>query len=297
MINTSEDFNSALSYVSSEMDYVNAKLSGEMNSTLFNYTFTEIENNINILYEKIRLLEDIKDYTKEFVTRAIRERRTKIIENLKVIETLTDELQSKDSIITIITPNNNEAVYDRDGTEISQLENDDGILIIPGITLALEEASSIVNNGPIEQIDVTRNDPVEGDYSTIDQVLLAGPEPFATCALPIRNSSCQCDIYDSKEPIESGLKVSYDIIFSGRENCNYINFNPVNCEILDVKLYNSDNVITQLNNNDRYFPLTRVVKATVIVQCKNYDRYVLAMPSEGLTDSFDKSITGGEIYA
>ena len=197
--------------------------------------------------------------------------------------------------MTVIVPNDNETIYDRDGTVISQLENDDGILIMPGTTI--EEANSIINNGSVKETEIVHIDPIEGDFSTIEYAHITGPELFTTRNLPIHDSSCHCAIYDSEEPVENGLKVSYDIIFSGKINCNYINFNPVNCEVIDIKLYGTDNVAIQLSGNDRYFPLKRIIKATAIVRCKNYDRYVLAMPSEGLTDSFDKSITGGEIYA
>lgn len=296
MINTSQDFESALSYVSADIDYTSAKISGDMNSAAFNRVFLDIEEKINILYEKIRLLEDIRDYTKLFVVRAIQERRTKIMENLRVIETLTDETKNKGSITYVIVPNEGETVYDRDGTVISQFESTDGTLVFPGQSLVFEYASSIINKGTVADNEVQKQDPVQGDYTAVEPVPFNSAEPFASADLLIKDGASHFDIYCSDEPCRDKFQVQFDITFSGKIKSNYINFNPVNCRVVSIKLYDTDNIMTELMPEQRYFSLMRLAKAVIIVECNNYERYVLAVPSRGKDDAFDKAITGGEIY-
>ena len=296
MINASQDFNSALSYVTQDMDYTNAKLSSDMSSAAFNYTFLEIENNINILYEKIRLLEDIRDYTKDFVIRAVKERRTKLIENLKTIETLTDEIQSNNSMVSVMVPDKEAAVYDRDGSTVAQFEYDNGDLVVPGFVLSVEDAVTVTSNGPVKATKVKKQDPVQGDYSSTDLVPLSSAEPFVSCTIPTGVNKSHFDIYQGTESDTEGFKVQYDITFSGKTRCNYIKLNPVNCKIIDIKIYDINNIMTQVNPEQRYFPLTRIVKVVVTVECKNYERRIIAMPSQGTQDSFDLAVTGGEIY-
>lgn len=296
MINTSQDFESALNYVSADIDYTSAKISGDMNSAAFNRVFLDIEEKINILYEKIRLLEDIRDYTKLFVVRAIQERRTKIMENLRVIETLTDETKNKGSITYVIVPNEGETVYDRDGTVISQFESTDGTLVFPGQSLVFEYASSVINKGTVADNEVQKQDPVQGDYTAVEPVPFNSAEPFASADLLIKDGASHFDIYCSDEPCRDKFQVQFDITFSGKIKSNYINFNPVNCKVVSVKLYDTDNIMTELLPEQRYFSLMRLAKAVIIVECSNYERYVLAVPSRGKDDAFDKAITGGEIY-
>ena len=297
MINTAQDFSSSLAYVTQDIGYTGARLSNEMSSTVINYTFAEIEETLNTLYEKIRTLEDMRDYTKDFVVRAIQERREKIIGKLKVIETLTDELQSKESVITIAVPDFNCTVYDRDGSEIAKLYNDNNLLIVPGNVLAAEEATAVINKGPVNEVTVPKYDPAEGDYSAVETVPIEGAEPFASSDTKIRDQNSHFDIYHGNEPVPESFKVKYDIQFAGNIMSNYVDFNPVNCNIVDIKLYDTENNVISLQGSDRYFPLTRLVRAEVIVENKNYDRYEVEVPVERMSDSFDNVITGGEIYA
>lgn len=296
LINTATDFSTALAYIQEEVDYTASNLSDDMKSSIFNDIFSEIEHNINVLYEKIRLLEDIRDYTKEFVIRAIQERRTKIIENLKIIETLTDEVNNGDYVATVIVPDTNAVILDRDGTEILAFENDGKTSVMPGTVLASETAVDIINKGPVKAVEVKKQDPVQGDYSAVDFVPLSGAEPFAICNLPLYNKEPYISIYRSDEPVKEGLQVQYDISFSGKLHSNYINFDPVNCEVIDITLFDADNISYSLTPEERYFPVKRIVKASVIVKCKDYERLTVAMPANQENDAFDSVINGDDIY-
>lgn len=296
MINTAQDFDSALAYVSEDIDYVNAKISGDMNSASFNRIFLDIEEKINVLYEKIRLLEDIRDYTKLFVVRVVQERRTKIMENLKTIETLTDETKNKGSIAYAVIPEEKEVIYDRDGSIVSPFENLNGTLIFPGQCLTSETALNIINKGTVAEQEIRKQDVIEGDYTAVEYLPFGTAEPFASADLMIKDGISHFDIYNRDEPFYDKFKVKFDITFSGKTKCNFINFNPVNCKVIDVKLHDVDNIVTELLPEQRYFPSMRLAEAQIIVECNNYERYLLATPSHGMNDSFDKAITGGEIY-
>lgn len=296
MINASKDFDSALNFVTTESDPLTVRFSDKMDSSSFNAAFSEIESQINNLYEKIRLLEDIRDYTKEFVTRAIDERRNKILDNLKVIEALTDDIKEDDKIATVILAGNNEVIYDRDGTRISQLVRDNDLLIMPGKTLTSDIIKSVINKGTVNKISKVAQNELGEEYSATDYAPISSAEPFISYNLDITDKGTYCDVYKSSTPVEEGLIVQYEINLAGSVKCNYVNFNPVNCNILEVILYDPDGTPTNLDPKSRYFIPCRTEKALVKVKCSNYNKVSVAYPQKQQSDAFDKVMTGGEIY-
>ena len=135
MINTASNFQSALAYVMTEPDPLSVSFEGDMRAAAFNAAFQNIEDQINFLYEKTRLLEDIRDYIRHFVERTIEERRAKIIDNLKAIEMIYDEIDNPDCIVDPVVPQQEQAVQDRDGSILPMFDFINETLVMPGTTL------------------------------------------------------------------------------------------------------------------------------------------------------------------
>ena len=299
MINTSQDFDTALDFVVAEQDTFSRSIDNTMDAGQFNSIFQEMEEDINNLYEKIRVLEDIKNYTREFVLRDIEERRKKIVDSLKVIETNVSEYQNPEYQVEEIGFSNVvEEIRDRDGSVIPSLKNEDGKLVTPHKELSSETLYSIINNGQVKFIPTKVT--VDGvEESRIEFVPFSEADPFNERKLDsFEDRNTYRAVYESEQPVEDGIVVEYEIQFLGRADCNYFDMHEVNCDVESVILTNSDNQSFEVPRGSKFFgPSSDITKAIVRVRCKQYDRVYLDIPDEPLDDAFDKSIVGSEMSA
>jgi len=290
LISTSQDFDTALDFVLEEQDTFNRKIDNKMNADDFNSIFREIEDNINNLYEKIRVLEDIKNYTREFVTRTIEERRKKIINSLKVIEKSVDEFQNNDYVATVVGFDNNpKEIKDRDGSVISSLQLMNNKLNTPSKNLSVESLVSLTNLG--QQKDVPN---AEGELKPVP---FASAEPFADSRLGVMETPGQYrSIYESDQPVEDGIDVEYEIAFGSRAACNFFTVNPINCTVKKITLTDFEGQTKSIDPDNEYFhPAMDIQRANIVINCSNYERIRLNVPSAPQQDAFDKSIVGSEM--
>lgn len=270
MINTAADLNSALQYVTTDIEIDTTRFSNEMDSLVFNTIFLDIERQINILYQKTRLLEDIRDYTDLFVTRVVEEKRTAIVENLNAIEMIYDDFTNKDSIAEVVTINPKYIVQDRDGTPLDQFDIINGMLVMPGKTLSSETVVDIIG------LDETSSEIA----------------PFAE----VNSDRLYCQIYENDEPASSEITASYDILLTGKTKCNFLNFAPVGCDVTAVTLVDASGNKTEVKPTDFYVNPTRVAKATVTVKTKIINKEVVDYPRNDSDDFFDTALEGGAVY-
>jgi len=268
-----------------------------MDARQFNSIFKELESDINNLYEKIRVLEDIKNYTKDFVIRAIEERRKKIVDSLKVIETNVTEYQNPDyQAVEIGFSNVSEKIKDRDGSSIQALQNVDGALTTPHKVLSQEILQVVTNLGQTKKMNVVTE--VDGSEDKVKEyVLFSDAEPFNESKINVlEDSNTFRSVYESDRPLQNGLFVEYDMQFSGKSECNYFDLSPVNCEINSIVLTSADNSTLEINPNNKFFtPAMNIAKAKIRVHCSKYEREIVQMPSDSQGDAFDKSIVGSEM--
>lgn len=303
MINTAQDFETSVARVSEAAAVYNPQLNNEMSSAEFNNIFITLENQINGLYEKIRLLEDIKDYTKDFVIRAIDERRQQLTENLKVIEAGVDDFSNKD-YVSVGIPFETEVgeVLDRDGTIIPNLILKDGNLVLASNDTAIKEVLDIQNNGPVQLLEIAPE--VISDTTTPETLVTERTawmpyhtaELFNEGTLDILNNKPYRSVYDAEEPTVDGLVTEYKITFDTLSGgCNYFNLSPVNCEVENIEL-TAGSVVVTLDGSTPYFEEDLdVTSAIVRVRCKDYERDSMVVPRASTEDSFDKIITGADI--
>lgn len=270
MINTAADFNSALQYVMTDIEPDTIKFSNEMSAATFNTVFLDIEKQINILYQKTRLLEDIRDYTELFVTKAVDEKRTAIIENVNAIEMIYDDFVNKDSITEAVIIDPKYVVQDRDGTLVDQFEIINNLLVMPGKVLSSETVVDIV-----------------GLDQTSSQIA-----PFSEAD----SDRLYCQVYESDEPANSELTASYDILLTGKTKCNFLNFAPVGCDVVAVTLTDPSGNKVDVNPVDFYTDPLRIAKATVTVKTKLINKETVDYPRNDDNDSFDTALEGSVVY-
>lgn len=290
MINTSQDFDSALDFVMTEQDTFNYAITNEMDVGRFNSIFQEMEDDINNLYEKIRVLEDIKNYTHDFVLRAIEERRQKIVDSLKIIETNVTEYQNPEYQVEQVSFSNvTEEIKDRDGSVIRGLQNKDNTLVMPYNKLSAERLYHITNVGQVRKIIDSAGQP--------KFIPLSESNPFNEDKLnTFEDREVFRSVYESEQPAPDGILVEYEVQFDGRADCNYFDMGAVNCEIESIELTNYDNLTFSVPPNRKFLDSpTDISKARIRVRCKRYDRTIVDIPSDALDDAFDKSIVGSEM--
>lgn len=271
------------------------RFSNEMKSATVNFIFTDIENNINELYQKIRLLEDIKNYTKEFVVRSVQEKRTQLVETLKTIEMLSDKVNSNKDTILFVTPSDS-TLYDRNGEELPLLEIKDDSYVMPGTVKSTDTVVNIINKGPVFDIKTKQTVNEEDDYSSVNYEAILNPNLFAEGQLLEEDGLQHLNIWHGDEPATGSLRVNYEINFDGQIQTNYLDFELINCKIINATLTDVDGVKIEFNPVKRYFKPTRLSKADITVECYDYHRAICYMPVDRYDDAFDQSITGDEIY-
>ena len=283
MINTAQDFESSLAFCMEEQTPFNRKITNDMSSSVFNNIFQELEDDINNLYEKIRILEDIKNYTKVFVVRAIEERRKKIVDTLKVIENSVDDFQNEDFVAQEVSFTQQlDNIIDRDGSSIDCFDVQNGRLIMPSTNISAKSLVAITNLGQIKKF--------VNDYVSFSDSELVQEDTMETV-----EHKPMITIYESDQPVDGGLIVEYELTFNGRLFCNYFTMNPVNCEILEITVTDSDNQSYNLDPQNEFIntPID-IIKAKVKVKCPDYVRKSEMTVERCGYPAFDQSLSGNE---
>lgn len=215
MIKTSEDMQAALELLTADTEIEFSGAKRAMDSQEFNAILYQIETDLNKLYENIRLLNDVYDYSKNYIVTSVEERRQKFIEKLKVIEQLTDSYRDK-SYVTQLVPFqvNQEHVTNRSGQKVPVMQINSG---------SLEMNSATVHAATIDTVfQKTSN----GQYSCTAESLSKG-EPSRS-------------IYESEEPIDQGVQEEYEVRFKQPTSFNYIDIDTVGCDLKKVQAINTE---------------------------------------------------------
>lgn len=113
MIRTKEQFESAKAYLNSSPEFYDYTLSEKMNSHEYNLYLQDTQYYFNVLYEKLRLLEDLAEYLEWYSEKKVLAAKAAI---------LAKESAETGSLLykrPSFSSDNQKPVYDRDGSTIS----------------------------------------------------------------------------------------------------------------------------------------------------------------------------------
>lgn len=193
-----------------------------LNSEIANENFSKIENYLNDMYEKVRVLEEVIDYTKIYVNNEIDTAITECRDLLNEIENMNDNLFNDSKNFTIINVpllNNDVAQYsDRDGTSLKTCEIYNNVISLSG---------TIKNTIDIKNVSVKREEQV---YESNYKELLKG-EPY-------RAHYLLDAIY------KNGVSETLQFDFSEPREINSIKVKLSNCKITDIIYMHEDNTET-----------------------------------------------------
>ncbi len=139
MIANETDLQNSLSSLQETLTLSPVDLSERMDASQMNSTEQDIYNTLNILYERIRVLEDIKDYMHTTILAAISEKKKKLNGILVNIEKNNDIYTSdKKQAVSVSYAWSSNTVKDRDGTELPSLIHDNNTNLYPQGNIAYQ---------------------------------------------------------------------------------------------------------------------------------------------------------------
>lgn len=225
------------------------KQNAYLNSEKINNNYLEIENELNSIYEKTRILENIIDYAKKYITSEIESFKEECREALKDIEILTDlNINEEKKFITINIPfkyNDELKFTDRDGTVLKCCDIYDGNIVM---------SQKIDIKIKYQYVSITRNE-----------------NPCLFNDEAIQNNQ----IYMSKYKLDSikkdGVNELIAVYFKNIEKINIIKIKLTNCKLKQLKYIYANNSFENeedltLGNTDA----KEIIGIEFMINCTNY---------------------------
>lgn len=259
MIENIKDLEGALTSLKEEDTLYPSTVSDKMDSVVFNLSLKRIRDQINGLYEKIRITEEIDNFCHDYVVKEIEQKRDKIQESLKIIEDASIIFQNKESV-SILVPfkSTSELIQDRNGSIITPMNINNNIL---------EPKNDIMGNILLSNVTYKSNIPC---YNNGYKNLV--------------NGNMGMSFYSTPEPVENGVQEIVTVTLSTPQECNYIAIQPINCKITDVKTFDENRVEYKITPNT-YFETRKILGIVFTVIAKNFTREFKAGSSSGYDNS------------
>lgn len=220
MIDATHNFEEGVEFLSKDLDKNIANAIPLQNNFLdsekFNEAMQNIEKELNLLYEKTRVLEDIIAYSKEFIQQQIHVNKEKIYKKLETIEDTRDLIKDRAYVLfrAPIKERSVEVIRDRDGTVIDHCEVFNGNLTLSGQDL--EE---------IKVVDITKKQELVSFNDNLDTAI---------------ENKFYRSYYILDGPANNGVKEEIIYLFDGVKQVNHISVTPVNCNIASISFINEN---------------------------------------------------------
>lgn len=242
---TEKNISDIINELSEEKILIPIKLSETMLSDEANITFEYIETELNSIYEKIRLLEQLHDYTEVFVKEQIDKKENQFKEYLKTIEDVSDLYQDNNSVSYLIQfLASKDTIRDRDGSIIQQMDINNHLLEMPGTILAKANLNNIIHKSDIDCYNNTYNN-------------LLKEKPGVS-------------IYFADNPFVGGVLEQVQTTISNPQIYNYIGLDITNTQLLDPTIVHESSS-EPINIINGYINPTIVSGFNFNLNCVNYN--------------------------
>lgn len=210
---TEQNISDIISELAKERTLIPIEISDTMMSDELNTSFNYIEQELNYLYDSIRMLEQLGNYTKEYVTQQIETKESQFKEYLKTIEDVADLYQDTNSVSYLIQfLASKDTIRDRDGSIIPQMNITNHHLEMPGTILAKANFNNITYTSDIDCYNNSYNN--------------------------LLNDQPGVSIYFSDMSLMGGLIEDVSATISNPQLYNYININITNADIHNPAIVN-----------------------------------------------------------
>lgn len=242
---TEKNISDIINELSEEKILIPIKLSETMLSDEANMTFEYIETELNTIYDKIRLLEQLHDYTEVFVKEQIDKKENQFKEYLKTIEDVSDLYQDNNSVSYLIQfLASKDTIRDRDGSIIQQMDINNHLLEMPGTILAKANLNNIIHKSDIDCYNNTYNN-------------LLKEKPGVS-------------IYFADNPFVGGILEQVQTTISNPQTYNYIGLDITNAQLLDPTIVHESSS-EPINIINGYINPTIVSGFNFNLNCVNYN--------------------------
>lgn len=261
MIQSEKELKESYDFINKDLELYDFDISDKLSSLEYNLYYQDIEYFLDVLYEKIRALEDILDYTDQYVDKKILKIQKDIESKISVMEKAIDTYTDKSSINILPKWNEIEKVYDRDGAIIFHAEIKNSIICSSGITTnkIFVNGAAVISNeycyfNNIK--DIKNNNLYISCYSqpsiaktgiTEELILKFNKNTFNNFeATPV---NCQLEIIEKTDEYIK-LKLSCDKYQKKLKSFDYKNYNGSNLNSLSISNISFDNSKTIYENKD-----------------------------------------------
>lgn len=242
---TEKNISDIINELSEEKILIPIKLSETMLSDEANITFEYIETELNSIYDKIRLLEQLHNYTEVFVKEQIDKKENQFKEYLKTIEDVSDLYQDNNSVSYLIQfLASKDTIRDRDGSIIQQMDINNHLLEMPGTILAKANLNNIIHKSDIDCYNNTYNNLLKEKHGV--------------------------SIYFADNPFVGGVLEQVQTTISNPQTYNYIGLDITNVQLLDPTIVHESSS-EPINIINGYINPTIVSGFNFNLNCVNYN--------------------------
>lgn len=246
-----------------EGDYPSGMGEG-LSSSEYNSNMSIIELRLNVLYQKIKYMQELVDYTKNYVISEIKNRNEEFKEKLKIISEVTDIYRDQSSVAQIVYLTQcSEQITDRDGSIVKPMIISDKKLVPPGNTVSFLRINSIVNNSSAIK------------YSSNYENL--------------KNGEAGSAIYLSDNIMAGGLDENVNIQFDEGSSINYIDIPVINGDIATYEITYTNDSKKEITPLDKYIEAADIKEILIKIKSRNYTEINQQVSKEKRGSIFDST--------
>ena len=254
-MNINFDFSEKIKYLLDNTKNISLeKQNMYLNSNTINNNFKIIENELNSMYEKTRILEDIIDYMKLYINNEIENYMLDCRNLLKDIEVLSDiNLKEEINYTAINVPfiYNTLEYIDRDGTVLKNCDIYNNKIVLSqnkDITVQINSVS-IVRNEALFNLE-TIND-------NKDNIIYNKPYLIE---------------YELDSIVNNGINELIRLNFNKEEIINTIRIDLINCNLKSIRYIYANNIIEEEENlNTENIENKKIIGIEFLINASNYD--------------------------
>lgn len=253
-----------ISDLTTQITLPSGTFSGKMDSSETNALFSGIEETLNKLYEKVRLLEDIHNFTQKYIENEFAKNQAGFNKAMAAIQQSTDLYQQTRRKQKSVSFAQGEVVNDRNGVPIETAKYINGSTIIPqNTTITTASISSVVSSSE----------------SGLPYRRITNP--------PERYKSFHVD----EAPCDAPITESVTFYLSNPVDANFIDVSPFNAKIKSMKVMKADGekeIDLGKGNGTTCDELKQVSIVQVELECMKSDIVDMEIPAENSAQEADK---------
>ena len=246
-----------------EGDYPSGMGEG-LSSSEYNNNMSIIELRLNVLYQKIKYMQELVDYTKNYVISEIKNKNEEFKEKLKIISEVTDIYRDQSSVAQIVYLTQcSEQITDRDGSVVKPMVISDKKLVPPGNNVSSLRINSVVNNSSAIK------------YSSNYENL--------------KNGEAGSAIYLSDNIMAGGLDENVNIQFDEGSSINYIDIPVINGDIATYEITYTNDSKKEITPLDKYIEAADIKEILIKIKSRNYTEINQQVSKEKRGSIFDST--------